>query len=75
MLLKMTTTVDGPFEAQEILESIKACAGDNAPGPDGFSMAFFGQCWEIIKREMVAAVQNFYEEGVFERSIKLPLWL
>ena len=25
-----------PFEEQEILESIKACAGDKAPGPDGY---------------------------------------
>lgn len=24
-----------PFEATEILESIKACAGYKAPGPDG----------------------------------------
>ncbi|WMV14449.1 hypothetical protein MTR67_007834 [Solanum verrucosum] len=58
-----------PFEAQEILEGIKACAGDKAPGPDGFSMAFFSQCWEVIKKEVVAAVQNFHEEGVFEKSI------
>ena len=49
-----------PFEAQEIIECIKACAGDKAPGPDGFSMTFFRQCWDIIKKELVAAVQNFY---------------
>ena len=33
-----------PFEEQEILESIKACAGDKAPGPNGYSVAFFTQC-------------------------------
>ncbi|WMV33971.1 hypothetical protein MTR67_027356 [Solanum verrucosum] len=32
-------------------------------------MAFFRQCWDIIKIELVAAVQNFYVEGVFEKSI------
>lgn len=37
-----------PFEKQEILESIKACADDKAPGPEGYSMAFFSHCWEII---------------------------
>ncbi|WMV39522.1 hypothetical protein MTR67_032907 [Solanum verrucosum] len=57
------------FEAQELLECIKACARDKHPGPDGFSMAFFRQCWDIIKTELVAAVQNFYVEGVFEKSI------
>ncbi|WMV40485.1 hypothetical protein MTR67_033870 [Solanum verrucosum] len=58
-----------PFEAQEILEGIKACVGDKAPGPDSFYMAFFSQCWEVIKKEVVASVQNFHEEGVFEKSI------
>lgn len=30
-----------PFEQQEILENIKACAGDKTPGLDGFSLASF----------------------------------
>lgn len=30
----------GPFETQEIWDRMKACAGDKAPGPNGFSMAF-----------------------------------
>lgn len=36
-----------PFESQEIRNGIKACSGDKAPGPHGFSMAFFNQCWEL----------------------------
>ncbi|KAF3645754.1 putative COP9 signalosome complex subunit 4-like [Capsicum annuum] len=58
-----------PFGQQEILESIKACAGDKAPGPDGFSMAFFSQCWETINTDLVAALQNFHKEEIFEKSI------
>jgi hypothetical protein len=23
--------------------------GDKAPGPDGFSMAFFQKCWGVLK--------------------------
>ncbi|WMV45535.1 hypothetical protein MTR67_038920, partial [Solanum verrucosum] len=30
---------------------------DKAPGPDGFTMAFFKQCWEEVKQELVAAIQ------------------
>ncbi|WMV47890.1 hypothetical protein MTR67_041275 [Solanum verrucosum] len=41
--------------------------GDKAPGPDGFTMAFFKQCWEEIKQEVVAAIQNFHDQG-FEKS-------
>lgn len=57
------------FEAQEIQEIIKACAGDKAPGPDDFSMEFFKQCWEIIKEDLIAAIQNFHENCFFEKSI------
>ncbi|WMV30397.1 hypothetical protein MTR67_023782 [Solanum verrucosum] len=57
------------IEEQEILESIRACTGDKSPGPDGLSMAFFKQCWEVIKKDLVAAIRNFHEEGLFERSL------
>ncbi|WMV34092.1 hypothetical protein MTR67_027477 [Solanum verrucosum] len=60
--------LEAPFEAEEILESIKACAGDKAPGPDGYTMAFFSQCWDIIRHELVAAVQNFHARECFEKS-------
>lgn len=57
------------IEEQEILERIRACKGDKEPGPDGLSMAFFKQCWEVIEKDLVAAIQNFHEEGLFERSL------
>lgn len=56
------------IEVREIQDSVKACAGDKAPGPDGFSMAFFNECWEVIHNEMVAAVQNFHDHGVFQKE-------
>ncbi|WMV18956.1 hypothetical protein MTR67_012341, partial [Solanum verrucosum] len=40
------------FEDQEIWESVKLCAGDKAPGPDGYTMAFFTHCWEVIGGEV-----------------------
>ncbi|KAG5585513.1 hypothetical protein H5410_045947 [Solanum commersonii] len=58
-----------PFEQQEILESTKACAGDKAPRPDGYSMAFFSQCWDIIKTDLVATVQQFHKAERFKKSI------
>lgn len=47
---------------------MKACAGDKAPGPDGYSMAFFIHCWEVVRVEVVATIQNFHEQGFFEKS-------
>lgn len=31
-------------------------------------MAFFIQCWEIIGADVIAAVQNFFEQGLFEKG-------
>lgn len=57
------------FEAQEILESLTACARDKAPGPDGFSMEFFKQFWEIIKEDLIATIQFFHEHCFFEKNL------
>lgn len=32
---------------------------DKAPGPDGFTGAFFKDCWEIIKGDIMNAVNHF----------------
>jgi len=56
------------FTEDEIKDCVMACAGDKAPGPDGYTMAFFITCWEVVKKEVVAAVQNFHDQGIFERS-------
>jgi hypothetical protein len=36
---------------------VMATAPEKAPGPDGFIGAFFKSCWEIVKQELVAAIQ------------------
>jgi len=52
----------------EIKEYVFDCAGDKAPGPDGFTMAFFIHCWDVVKVEVIAAIQNFHSQGYFEKS-------
>ncbi|WMV20534.1 hypothetical protein MTR67_013919 [Solanum verrucosum] len=60
--------LQSPFEEQEIWFSVQECAGDKAPGPDGFTMAFFKHCWEVANTEVIATIQNFHERDIFERS-------
>jgi hypothetical protein len=28
--------------------------GDKAPGPDGYTMAFFHSCWTVVKHDITA---------------------
>ncbi|XP_019241943.1 PREDICTED: uncharacterized protein LOC109221978 [Nicotiana attenuata] len=57
------------FEEEEVHEAVSSCAGDKAPGPDGFSLAFFQLCRDTIKGELMEAIEYFHVNGVFERSI------
>ncbi|XP_075092306.1 uncharacterized protein LOC107821421 [Nicotiana tabacum] len=56
------------FEEQEVLSSLKMCASDKAPGPDGYTMGFFRKCWDILKEDIMAAFNNFHSQEMFEKS-------
>jgi hypothetical protein len=61
--------LDRSFTEEEVLEVVKVMAGDKAPGPDGFSMAFFKGCWATVKEDMMAVFHEFHAKGSFTRSI------
>jgi hypothetical protein len=56
------------FEEGEVWEVVRNFKGDKAPGPDGFSLAFFQHCWEVLKVDIMAVFQEFHERGKFEKS-------
>lgn len=62
-----------PIEPQVVWESVKACAGDKAPGADGYTMTFYIQCWDVIGLDVIAAVQHFHEKGTFEKCFNATL--
>jgi hypothetical protein len=41
------------FEEREVLEVVKGLNRDKAPGPDGFTLAFFQDCWDVIKFDLM----------------------
>jgi len=57
-----------PFSEDEVLNIIKQCDGDKAPGPDGFTMSFFKVCWEILKEDLMQTIHNFHQKETFEKS-------
>ncbi len=44
-------------------------AGDKAPGPDGYTMAFFQGCWATIKDDVMAIFYDFHTHGSLVRSV------
>ena len=57
------------FGKEEILLAVNELAGDKAPGPDGFSMAFFHHCWRVVERDVLAVFEEFYQHSKFEKSL------
>lgn len=53
---------------EEVLSALRSMEGDKAPSPDGFSMAFLQQCWEVIKEDIMQAFQFFHASMSFEKS-------
>ena len=47
------------FTEEEVRKAIFDLPRDKVPGPDGFSGAFFKECWEIIKDDIMAAISHF----------------
>ena len=57
------------FEKEEILLAVNELAGDKAPGPDGFSKAFFHHCWRVVESDVLAIFEEFYQHSKFEKSL------
>jgi hypothetical protein len=52
-----------PFTKKEVKETVFEMSEDSAPGPDGFGVAFYKKCWNIIKGELLEMVEDFHRGG------------
>lgn len=61
--------LERPFQ-EEVRQWLLTMDGDKAPGPGGFTIAFFQSCWEIVKDDLMRAFHHFHEHKLFEKSLK-----
>jgi len=48
---------------------VKGLNHDKAPGLDGFTLAFFQDCWDVIKTNLMGVFQDFHTHSRFVKSI------
>lgn len=62
--------LDKEITTEEIEWSIHSMASDKAPGPDGFTVAFYRTHWEIIKKDYIRMAKNYFTKCKMGSSIK-----
>eukprot|EP00253_Pinus_taeda_P001792 PITA_01792 len=62
--------LDKEITTEEIEWSILSMPSDKAPGPDGFTVAFYKTHWEIIKKDYIRMVKNFFTKCKMGSIIK-----
>ena len=44
--------LDRPFSEEEVRMAVFQLNKENAPGPDGFTIAVYQECWDVIKEDL-----------------------
>ncbi|KAL6326022.1 hypothetical protein AAG906_038514 [Vitis piasezkii] len=60
--------LDSPFTEEEISKAIFQLDRDKASEPDGFIIAGFQDCWDVIKEDLVRVFAEFYRSGIINQS-------
>lgn len=56
------------FSEEEVREAVWDCEGSKSPGPDGYNLNFFKECWSIIKDDLMRVMREFFENGKLSRG-------
>ena len=54
------------FTKEEVIQVLREMKGDKAPGPDGFTMAFFQKCWSVVEKDVMDVFDYFHQHSMFE---------
>ncbi|XP_058783674.1 uncharacterized protein LOC131658394 [Vicia villosa] len=59
----VATILERPFTVYEIKDAVWNCEGSKTPGPDGYSLAFYKNNWEMLKEDLQRTVADFHEKA------------
>jgi hypothetical protein len=62
-----------PFKESEVFAVVKGMNNENAPSPDGFTMAFFQVCWGVVKADILGVFHEFHAKSLKKALMSLLL--
>lgn len=66
---EMNEDLTKPVTEEEVRKAVFSIGPNKAPGPDGFTGAFYRQFWPTIKDQIISEVQQFFEQGILDPDI------
>ncbi|RVW90124.1 Transposon TX1 uncharacterized 149 kDa protein [Vitis vinifera] len=55
--------LDRPFSEEEVRMAVFQLNKEKAPGPDGFTIAVYQECWDVIKEDLMRVFLEFHTKG------------
>lgn len=53
---------------EDIRKALFSISPTRAPGPDGFTVLFYQEYWEVVGPSLVQGVKDFFETGVSHQN-------
>ena len=54
------------FTKEEVIQVLREMEGDKAPNLDGFTMAFFHKCCNVVEKGVMDLFDYFHRHSMFE---------
>ena len=58
-----------PFSEEEVFVALSDLGKNKAPGADGYTMAFWLFCWDVVKVEVLRFFRDCHKGGRFVKSL------
>ncbi|CAN1304729.1 LINE-1 reverse transcriptase homolog [Linum perenne] len=62
-----------PITAKEVRDAMFSINSDKSPGPDGYTAHFFKSSWGIVGPDIIAAVQEFFQDGILPFQVNATI--
>ena len=60
--------MDSLFTEEDISKAIFQLDRDKTPMPDGFTIAMFQDCWDVIKEDLVRVFAEFHRSRIINQN-------